>query len=80
MTIKGIILNYIRPRREISSHEIEIDLPRYGQNVYMKRYNPASYSRAWRSIRSNRQYRNIGIREIVETTQNRETVWKLVRN
>ena len=68
MTTKDIIFRYLKRRKAdgvnyISSVHFEIDVPKYGVEYWQTTKLPSAYSREWRKIRENKEYKEIGIEE-----------------
>lgn len=84
-TIKEIILFYIESRlsyanNEISSHHFEDEIPKYGATHWRSLHNPSSYSRTWRTMRSNRSsdLEKIGVYSVKrKPTKSKEATWIL---
>ena len=71
MTTKEIIFRYLKRRKadgikSISSVHFEIDIPKYGNFYWHVSRLPSAYSREWRRIRESKDYRDIGIKNVVE--------------
>tara|TARA_Y100001973_G_scaffold34208_1_gene51464 strand:+ start:1692 stop:1967 length:276 start_codon:yes stop_codon:yes gene_type:complete len=83
-TCKGILLRFLKNRiqsgiYEISSHEFEIDLVKYGQMYWGVKKLPSAYSREWRKLRQLGDYRIIDIERVEEVkTESAESTWKLI--
>tara|TARA_R110002020_G_scaffold55591_7_gene154105 strand:+ start:3282 stop:3545 length:264 start_codon:yes stop_codon:yes gene_type:complete len=82
-TTKDIIYSYIKGRLQegvniISSVHMENSLPKYGINYHSITRLPSAYSRAWRSIRENQEYKKVGISFVKEIKSEGNTkVWKI---
>ena len=85
MTTKDIIFRYLKRRKAdgvnyISSVHFEIDVPKYGVEYWQTTKLPSAYSREWRKIRENKEYKEIGIEEVIEVVKNKQTrtkAWEL---
>jgi hypothetical protein len=83
-TCKGILLQFLKKRiqsglLEISSHEFEIDLVKYGEMYWGVKKLPSAYSREWRKLRQLGDYQLIDIDSIEEVkTESAESTWKLI--
>ena len=85
MTTKDIIFRYLKRRKAdgvnyISSVHFEIDVPKYGVEYWQTTKLPSAYSREWRRIRENKEYKEIGIEEVVDIVKNKRTrvkAWEL---
>ena len=85
MTTKDIIFRYLKRRKAdgvnyISSVYFEIDVPKYGVEYWQTTKLPSAYSREWRKIRENKEYKEIGIEEVIEVVKNKQTrtkAWEL---
>jgi len=83
-TTKGILLKFLKSRIqsgmfEISSHEFEIDLVKYGEVYWGVKKLPSAYSREWRKLRQLGEYEMIDIKSIQEVeTESAESTWKLI--
>lgn len=85
MTTKDIIFRYLKRRKAdgvnyISSVHFEIDVPKYGVEYWQTTKLPSAYSREWRRIRENKEYKEIGIEEVIEVVKNKQTrtkAWEL---
>ncbi len=63
----------------IASHHIELNLPRYGDIEFGIRKLPNTYSREWRKLREQNDFKDIDIEKIEEKVdQKKETTWKIV--
>tara|TARA_Y100000310_G_C20085071_1_gene535672 strand:+ start:268 stop:543 length:276 start_codon:yes stop_codon:yes gene_type:complete len=82
-TTKGILKAFLKRRiqsgvYEISSHEFEIDLVKYGEVYWGVKRLPSAYSREWRSMRQLEEYKNIDIQSIEKVeTESAESTWRL---
>ena len=83
MTTKDIILKYLKHRMAegvsvVSSIHIELNLPEYGRLYWNTTKLPSAYSRVWRKIRENHEYREIGIKELIEIkNENLTKIWQI---
>ena len=83
-TTKTIIKDWLKDRilnnrKVIKSHEFETELVKYGSMYWGVKKLPSAYSRAWRSIRSDKDYDGIGIENVQELkTKDNQGVWELV--
>ena len=85
MTTKDIIFRYLKRRKAdgvnyISSVHFELDVPKYGVEYWQTTKLPSAYSREWRKIRENKEYKEIGIEEVIEVVKNKQTrtkAWEL---
>tara|TARA_R100001594_G_scaffold148704_1_gene204522 strand:+ start:1230 stop:1493 length:264 start_codon:yes stop_codon:yes gene_type:complete len=84
-TTKDIIFLYIKRRLAeginiISSIHIEDSIPKYGVTYHSTSRLPSAYSRAWRSIRENQEYKKVGISLVKEVTSEGNTkVWQIMK-
>lgn len=70
-TSKEILLEWLRAlvelgHTEVFSHQIENDLPLYGQRVHGKLHIGSNYSRRWREVIESGDYRKAGITSVTE--------------
>ena len=85
LTTKDIIYLYIKRRLEegikvISSIHIEDSIPKYGAVYHNTKRLPSAYSRAWRSIRENQEYKKVGISFVKEIKSEGNTkVWQITK-
>ena len=83
-TTKGILLKFLKSRiqggfYEISSHQFEVDLVKYGEMYWGAKKLPSAYSREWRKLRQLGAYHEIDIERIDEVeTESAESTWKLI--
>ena len=57
---------------------METSLPKYGLTYYSISRLPSAYSRAWRSIRENQEYKKVGISFVKEVkSKGNAKVWKI---
>lgn len=55
-TARDILIEFLASRKNnniinITSHEIEEDVRKYGRHMYNKLHNGSTYSRAWRKLK-----------------------------
>ena len=83
-TTKVIIKDWLNDRilngkTTIKSHEFEIDLVEYGKWFWGVTKLPSAYSRAWREIRANKDYDDLGVIAVKQVkTKGKEGTWELV--
>ena len=83
-TTKVIIKDWLNDRilngkKIIKSHEFEIDLVEYGNWYWGVKKLPSAYSRAWRQIRSTKDYDDLGIIEVKQIkNKGKEGAWELI--
>jgi hypothetical protein len=83
-TTKVIMRDWLNDRilngkKIIKSHEFEIDLVEYGKRFWGVTKLPSAYSRAWRQIRANKDYDDLGIIDVKKLdTKSKEGIWELV--
>ena len=66
-------------KKIIKSHEFEIDLVEYGKQFWGVTKLPSAYSRAWRQIRANKDYDDLGIIDVKKLNiKSKEGIWELV--
>ena len=66
-------------KKIIKSHEFEVDLVEYGKQFWGVTKLPSAYSRAWRQIRANKDYDDLGIIDVKKLdTKSNEGIWELV--
>ena len=64
----------------ISSIHIEDSIPKYGVTYHSTSRLPSAYSRAWRSIRENQEYKKVGISLVKEvTSEGNAKVWQIMK-
>ena len=85
-TTKEIILDWLGERvlynqKIVKSHQFETDLVTYGKMYWGATKLPSAYSRAWRQIRAEKGYIDIGIDQVKDIkTKSNEGVWELIIN
>ncbi len=84
-TAKTIILNYLENsiktgKHTFRSHEFQHNVVEYGWQKFDKIYSPSTYNRQWRLIRSDKEYIDIGIKEIqkISNSKSKESEWKII--
>ena len=83
-TTKVIIKDWLSDRilngrTIIKSHEFEIDLVKYGEIYWGATKLPSAYSRAWREMRANEDYHDLGITAVKQVkTRGKEGTWELI--
>ena len=84
MTTKDIILKYLQRRISegipiVSSYHIEQAVPEYGKLYWDITRLPSAYSREWRKIRENKEYKSIGIIKLEEIKENSNMkTWQII--
>ena len=85
-TTKLIIKDWLNDRimnnrKIIKSHEFELELVKYGEVYWGVKKLPSAYSRAWRSMRAEKEYNDIGLLGVktLQTKGNQGT-WELITN
>lgn len=84
---RDIVLRYIKHKmnqgqKTFKSHEFQSDVQSFGTFFFKKLYSPSTYNRQWRAIRSNKEYKVIGIADIVKEKHptSKETIWKILKD
>ena len=85
-TTKEIILDWLGEKlfhelKIVKSHQFETELVNYGKMYWGATKLPSAYSRAWRQIRAEKSYVDIGIEQVKDIkTKSNEGVWELIIN
>jgi len=77
--VKAIIVNYLREIGDggtFKSHDVELELPRWGYLRYKRAHNPGTYSRSFRELREKDVLKYFGI-ELTEMDSRKEKAWKV---
>ena len=82
-TAREILIEYLASIQNtgfinISSHEIEEDVRRYGKHYYNKLHNGSTYSRAWRKLKESGKIPELDVIKIITVQDNgSESRWVL---
>jgi hypothetical protein len=82
-TAREILLEYLASIKNhgfinISSHNIEEDVRRYGRHYYNKTHNGSTYSRAWRKLKETGKIPELDVIKIITVQDNgSENRWVL---
>lgn len=80
MSVKQILINWLKGTNHVpfASHNIEIDVPKYGEMMYGKLHSPGTYSRAFRSLKEKKlELLEYGLKiERIEKPDSNEDWWK----
>lgn len=83
-TVKDIVIDYLAIKMamniyDITSHDIEEELVKWAKNIYGIKHNPATYSRAWRTLKQDGgSVPKINLKQIVPVQNKSEGKWRLI--
>jgi len=69
-TARDILIEFLASRKNnniinITSHEIEEDVRKYGRHMYNKLHNGSTYSRAWRKLKESGNIPELDVIKII---------------
>lgn len=79
--VYDILLDWLKQKQEVATHDIETKLPEFGELLFDVRYTPGTYSRAWRSLREDQSLlREYGLSVIkIDNPHSKEKSWLIRR-
>lgn len=68
MKTKQIMIRFLDsyPGTIIGSHNLQLEIPKFAQNIYGKYVNPETVSREWRKLREDKEFLKLNGYSIIE--------------